>query len=84
MPMPRELLTDLEALRNGQQPLQAHQRFDVSALEQLEEGDLLENERHQEYDLDELNRYKTLTIVLGAVSGISILALIIMAVMKAG
>ena len=80
----KELLTDLEALRNGQQPLQAHQRFDVSALEQLEEGDLLENERHQEYDLDELNRYKTLTIVLGAVSGISILALIIMAVMKAG
>ena len=33
-----ELLADLEALQNGRLPVQAHRRFDVSMLEQLEEG----------------------------------------------
>jgi eukaryotic-like serine/threonine-protein kinase len=37
-----ELLLDLEAIRAGQMPLQAHKRFDVSALAQLEEGETVE------------------------------------------
>ena len=39
-----ELLTDLEAIRDGQPPLRAHKRFDFSVLEQLEEGDIIEAE----------------------------------------
>ena len=39
-----ELLTDLKALREGQTPLQAHKRFDVSMLKQLEDGDVVEKE----------------------------------------
>ena len=39
-----ELLTDLEALREGRPPLQAHKRFDVSMFEQLEKGDAVEKE----------------------------------------
>ncbi len=39
-----ELLTDLEALREGRPPLQAHKRFDLSMLEQLEKGDAVEKE----------------------------------------
>jgi serine/threonine-protein kinase len=39
-----ELLTDLKALREGRPPLQAHKRFDLSMLEQLEKGDAVEKE----------------------------------------
>jgi len=39
-----ELLADLEALREGRPPLQAHKRFDVSMFEQLEKGDAVEKE----------------------------------------
>ena len=39
-----ELLTDLNALRQGQTPLQAHKRFDVTILKQLEDGDVVEKE----------------------------------------
>ncbi|MCF7974019.1 MAG: serine/threonine protein kinase [Phycisphaerae bacterium] len=76
----KELLVDLEALRRGETPLQAHKRFDMSMLEQLEQGENLERPDN-EYTEEMLNKYKTLVIVLGAVSGISILIIILMAVM---
>ena len=40
----QELLVDLEAVRNGQPPIRAHKRFDISMLEQLEQGKALETE----------------------------------------
>jgi serine/threonine-protein kinase len=72
-----ELLTDLEALRTGQPPLQAHRRFDVSVLQQLEKGATVEP---QQPDLTEetLTRYKLAVLVLGAVSAISIIVIIVM------
>ncbi len=73
----KELLIDLEALRRGDQPLQARKRFDVSMLEQLEEGENLESS-NDEYLEEMLTKYKTLVTVLGAVSGISILVIILM------
>jgi serine/threonine-protein kinase len=76
----KELLVDLEALRRGETPLQAHKRFDMAMLEQLEQGENLEQSDH-EYTEEMLSRYKTLVIVLGAVSGISILVIILMAVL---
>ncbi len=77
----KELLTDLEALQRGEPPLQARKRFDVSMLEQLEEGENLETPDN-EYIEEMLNKYKTLVIVLGAVSGISVLVIILMIAMR--
>ena len=77
----KELLADLEALQRGEQPLQAHKRFDVSMLEQLEQGDNLEAPDN-EYTEEMLNKYKTLVMILGAVAGVLILVIILMIAMR--
>ncbi len=75
-----ELLMDLEALRQGHPPLQAHKRFDVSMLEQLENGDTVEMER--EVDTEEIiTRYRLYLLVLAAVSTIAILIIVAMLVL---
>ena len=73
-----ELLVDLEALRNGQPPLHAHKRFDVSMLEQLEEGESVEEE--SEYIEEAIAKYKTIVAVLGVVCGLSLLVILFMLV----
>jgi serine/threonine-protein kinase len=78
-----ELLTDLEALREGHAPLQAHKRFDVSMLEQLEEGDLVEME-HEEDAEEVITRYRLAVLILGVVSTISVLIIILMLLRRAG
>ncbi|MFC1766349.1 serine/threonine protein kinase [Planctomycetota bacterium] len=75
----KELLMDLEALKKGQPPMQAHQRFDVSVLEQLEDGEDVEGDE-QSYNEELIARYKMTVAILGAITGISILAAIVMAV----
>ncbi|MEN6424438.1 MAG: serine/threonine-protein kinase [Phycisphaerales bacterium] len=75
-----ELLMDLEALRQGQAPLQAHKRFDVSMLEQLENGDTVEIEREPDTD-DIITRYRLYLLILGAVSTIAILVIVAMLVL---
>jgi serine/threonine protein kinase len=72
-----ELLMDLEALREGHAPLQAHKRFDVSMLEKLEEGDVVAPEEG-EYSEELLTRYRMLVLVLGAVSAISVLVIFLL------
>ncbi len=75
-----ELLLDLEALRQGHPPLQAHKRFDVEMLEKLEDGETIEVER--ETDTDEIiTRYRLYLLVLGAVSAIAILIIVGMLVL---
>jgi serine/threonine-protein kinase len=75
-----ELLMDLEALRQGHPPIQAHKRFDVSMLEQLETGDTVEAE--ESGDTDEIiTRYRLYLLILGAVSTISVLIIIAMLVL---
>lgn len=76
-----ELLMDLEALREGRAPLQAHKRFDVSMLEQLEEGETVEDE-DVDYAEEALNRYRMLALIFGAVAAFSILILIVMLAVK--
>jgi len=72
-----ELLLDLEALSEGHPPLQAHKRFDVSMLEQLEDGDTVEV--HRDEDTEEIiTRYRLYLLVLGAVSTVSVLIIIVM------
>jgi serine/threonine-protein kinase len=71
-----ELLGDLEAVSNGQPPLRAHKRFDVSAFEQLEEGEVIEDK--PSIDLEEtLTRYRIIILVLGAI-GVALLLTIIL------
>jgi serine/threonine-protein kinase len=68
----KELLVDLEALSNGQPPLQAHKRFDVSMLKQLEKGDALEIEE-QLYSEEAIARYKIVILILATVAAVSVL-----------
>jgi serine/threonine protein kinase len=76
-----ELLIDLEALREGHPPLQAHKRFDVSMLEQLEEGDVVEPQE-KEYVDEVLTKYRMAVLVLGTVTAISIMALILLLALR--
>jgi len=76
-----ELLEDLEALREGHPPLQAHKRFDISVLEQLEEGDTVEPE--EVADVDEvISRYRLTVIVLAAVTAVSVIAVVILLALR--
>ncbi len=74
-----ELLIDLEALREGHPPLQAHKRFDVSMLEKLEEGDIVTPEEEQ-YNEEIITRYRMMVLVLGAFSAVSVLVILLLLV----
>ena len=75
-----ELLMDLEALRQGHPPIQAHKRFDVSMLEKLEDGETVEAE--ESADTDEIiTRYRLYLLILGAISFFAILIIIAMLVL---
>ncbi len=70
-----ELLADLQAVSSGQTPMRAHTRFDVSVLEQLEQGeDIVQNENI--YEQQTIARYRTALVILGA--AVAVLGLIIM------
>jgi len=72
-----ELLTDLEAVRNGQPPLRAHKRFDVSALEQLENGEAIEDQQ-EVYLRDTVARYRIGILILSAVAGGLLLVILLL------
>lgn len=72
-----ELLMDLEALRDGQPPLQAHKRFDVSVLEQLEKGDAVETEQAI-YAEETIARYRFVMLILGTMAAIFFLIIILL------
>lgn len=77
----KELLVDLEALREGRPPIQAHKRFDVSVLEQLEDGEAVE-EDDTDYMEQVIGRYRMALTILGAVCGLAILTIVLMAALK--
>jgi serine/threonine-protein kinase len=72
-----ELLTDLEAVRDGQPPLRAHKRFDFALLEQLEEGDVVETEE-KPYKEGTVARYQVAVLVLSAVAAVSLLIVVLL------
>lgn len=72
-----ELLQDLEAVRNGQSPLQAHKRIDVSMLEQLEDGVDVEIER-EVYRDEAVTNYRVAVIILSIVSAILLFGVILL------
>ncbi len=69
-----ELLIDLESIQQGQPPVAAHQRFDVSELEQLEEGEAVTEEDY-EYEDETIARYKIAVLILGAVVAVAFLTI---------
>ena len=78
-----ELLLDLEALKNGQPPLRARKRFDVSMLTQLETGEDVEvaEEEHQ-YDSDALANYRVAVLILSTVAALFFVAIVLLLVFK--
>ncbi len=72
-----ELLTDLEAVQNGQPPLRAHKRFDVTELEKLEDGDAIEA-REGLYREETITRYRIAILILGAAVVVSLLVIILL------
>jgi len=74
-----ELLSDLEAIRNGQPPLRAHKRFDVAALGQLEKGRTVEPQQGEGvYEEETLTRYRIAVLILSVVAAVSLLILILL------
>jgi serine/threonine-protein kinase len=73
-----ELLEDLLAVRQGQSPMRAHKRFDVSMLEQLEEGTAVDD-RSLAYMEETVAKYRIATIILG--SAVAVLLLIIILIL---
>ncbi|MHC4243499.1 MAG: serine/threonine protein kinase [Planctomycetota bacterium] len=71
-----ELLVDLNALREGQTPLQAHKRFDVSMLQQLENGDVVEKE--EVYKEEAVAQYRMAILILSIVVVVSFVIILIM------
>ncbi len=72
-----ELLTDLEALRTGQPPLQAHKRFDVSMLRQLGKGETVEI-TDDAYTVDTVARYRLAVLLLGTLAALFFLIIVLM------
>jgi len=71
-----ELLVDLNALREGQTPLQAHKRFDVSILQQLENGDVIEKE--EVYKEEAVAQYRMAILILSIVVVVSFVIILIL------
>jgi len=76
-----ELLTDLEALRNGQPPLRAHKRFDLSMLEKLEDGEeILPSE---EPDTEStIMKYRLAVLILGAATVLSVIVILLLVLLR--
>jgi len=72
-----ELLTDLEALRDGQPPLQAHKRFDVSVLQQLGKGESVGSEE-ETYNEETVTRYRVAVLILGTLAAVFFLIMILL------
>jgi serine/threonine-protein kinase len=76
-----ELLVDLEAIRNGQPPLRARKRFDVSVLEQLENGDLVSDRENHNTDEVIITHYRVAVVILSVVVGVCLLAITLLLVL---
>ncbi len=72
-----ELLTDLEALRDGRPPLRAHKRIDVSQFAQLEKGSAVEA-KEEVYESQTIANYRVAILILSTVAVVSILIIILL------
>ena len=72
-----ELLTDLEALREGRPPLQAHKRFDVSMFKQLEKGDAVELQE-ESYKEETVAQYRMAILILSTIVAVFFVIILLM------
>ena len=72
-----ELIVDLKAVRNGRPPIRAHKRFDISVLEQLEEGQAIGSPEDL-YQEDTIAHYRIAIIILSVVTAVSLLTAILL------
>jgi len=72
-----ELLTDLEALREGQPPLQAHKRFDVSVLQQLGKGEVVDI-KDETYTEETIARYRVALLILSTLAALFFLIIVLL------
>ncbi len=74
------LLIDLEAVRNGQPPLQARKKVNLDALEQLEKGRAIQFQPPEKvYKQETITRYRMIILILTASAAALFLLLIYMA-----
>jgi len=75
-----ELLTDLDMVRKGEPPLQARRKFNIGALEQLQEGASIDMEpKEKVYHEDTIARYRLWVLLLTATVAVLVLVIIFMA-----
>ena len=72
-----ELLIDLDALRNGQPPLQAHKRFDISMLEQLGRGDVVED-TEKVYGEETIAHYRMAILILSTMAAVFFVVILLL------
>jgi len=72
-----ELLIDLKAVRAGEAPMRAHRRMDVSDLEQLEDGEPVEDTENVNLE-QTVTRYKTTILILSAAAGFLLLIVVLL------
>ena len=75
-----ELLTDLDALQRGQSPMRARQRFNLDALEELEDGVAINMDDTDErlYSEEIIMKYKVGVVILSSLVGILLMFLFFM------
>lgn len=73
-----EVIADLQAVRDGKPPLLARQKFDVEALEQLEEGMAIETAHGTErvYTEEIIAKYRIGILALGILSAVLLLVIL--------
>jgi serine/threonine-protein kinase len=74
-----EVITDMQAIRQGRPPLLARQKFNIEALEELEEGmaiDSMDEDGGSDYDDEVIAKYRVIMMIMGAVIGIMALAIL--------
>jgi hypothetical protein len=72
-----EVLLDLEALREGRQPVQAHKRFDVSVLEKLQEGEVVEV-KQKAYEEETIANYRMAILILSTVAAMFLVVIVLL------
>jgi serine/threonine protein kinase len=76
-----ELLEDLEALKEGKPPLQAHRKFDVTDLESLEEGEKVEEEENA-FAEERIAQYRTAILILSAAAVVFLLIIVLLIIFR--
>jgi serine/threonine protein kinase len=72
-----ELLVDLEAIRNGEPPVRAREKFDISMYRQLSDGDVVEAE--EDLAKEEIaQKYRMTILLLGTIVAVTVLVIIIL------